>query len=201
MVEALVAPRGAGKDWYTAMTMSTDKPSKSDDDYSDPAGPQGTQVFSGEEVERLLAASEDSGELASRQASLIGRSAPLEGKRIPLRDSRLIMGRGTHCDLSIEESSVSSEHARLSRDGEGWRVVNLLSTNGTFVNDRRVSNAPLVDGDVIRLGRVELVFHGPRATTSGSSSPPVLRRVGIPVLLGGGLVLLILAIAGLYQLT
>lgn len=134
------------------------------------AGPQGTQVFSRDEVGKLLdeaATEQDQGD----GAELRGVGDSVSGQAFALAGNTMVVGRSPDCGIQLEDASVSSEHARLVRDEDSWRVVNLLSTNGTFVNDRKISNAAISDGDRIRFGRAEFVFHdsnaGHRAAGSG----------------------------------
>jgi hypothetical protein len=136
-------------------------------------GPQGTQVFSRDEVNQLIDEAHTDHASAPR-AELTGISVSVSGQSYALSAARLIVGRSERCDLHIDDPSVSSEHARLVRDADGWRVVNLLSTNGTFVNEQKVSSSPLESGDRIRFGGVEFKFYDPdgkRSETSGSWWP------------------------------
>jgi hypothetical protein len=144
-------------------------------------GPQGTQVFSRDEVSELIneAASEES---VHSRAELTGVSSGVSGQSFALTSTRIIVGRGDHCDLRLEDGSVSSEHARLVRDSGGWRIVNLLSTNGTFVNGQKVSSSAVKDGDRIGFGGGEFILHDPdesKASGSGMLWPIVLSAVGI----------------------
>lgn len=134
-------------------------------------GPQGTQVFSRDEVSQLI--DEAAGEPTSgSRAELTGLSSSVSDQSFALSATRLVVGRADNCDLRLEDSSVSSEHARLVRDSAGWRVVNLLSTNGTFVNDRKVSSSALANGDRVRFGRVEFRFYDPdQSQASGGDKP------------------------------
>ncbi|QKK03545.1 MAG: FHA domain-containing protein [Pseudomonadota bacterium] len=133
-------------------------------------GPQGTQVFSRDEVDKLISEA-SAGEGHGRSAELTGVSASVSGQSIRLPSARVLVGRAERCDIRLDDASVSSEHARLVQDSRGWHVVNLLSTNGTFVNDEKVSNAPVGSGDRIRFGRVEFIFHDPDAgEQSGAAS-------------------------------
>jgi pSer/pThr/pTyr-binding forkhead associated (FHA) protein len=69
------------------------------------------------------------------------------------------IGRSEECDIAFpEDTSVSRVHARLDRDGEDWLVVDLGSTNGTFVNGERVAEARLQPGDMIEIGDAKLRF-------------------------------------------
>lgn len=77
---------------------------------------------------------------------------------IPLRGPVMHIGRGFAVDLRLEDQSVSRRHAIVAeRDGE-VRILDDRSANGTYVNGRRVSEAALRDRDMIRVGRVELVY-------------------------------------------
>jgi pSer/pThr/pTyr-binding forkhead associated (FHA) protein len=68
------------------------------------------------------------------------------------------LGRATRADFVVDAPLVSRVHCRLSVTDDGQlQVEDLRSTNGTFVNDRRVERAVLVAGDRLRLGRAELV--------------------------------------------
>jgi pSer/pThr/pTyr-binding forkhead associated (FHA) protein len=68
------------------------------------------------------------------------------------------VGRGFSADLRLEDQSVSRRHAVIVDDGEGARILDDRSANGTFVNGARVTDTELRDRDVIRLGRVALVY-------------------------------------------
>ncbi len=87
------------------------------------------------------------------------------GRRVPLRDAPVLVGRASEADLQFEEESVSRRHCRFEpvRDEAGaerWRVVDLRSTNGTFVNDRSVTSATLQHGDRVQIGRTICKFLG-----------------------------------------
>jgi len=65
---------------------------------------------------------------------------------------QITLGRSSSCELVLDEQTVSRRHAALRlRDGH-WFLVDLGSSNGTWVNDRRVFDAEVVPGDEIRLG-------------------------------------------------
>jgi len=68
------------------------------------------------------------------------------------------LGRATGADFSVDGALVSRVHCRLiATAGGGLEVRDLHSTNGTFVNGKRVETAQLESGDRIQIGRVELV--------------------------------------------
>jgi pSer/pThr/pTyr-binding forkhead associated (FHA) protein len=66
------------------------------------------------------------------------------------------VGRATRADFVIDAALVSRLHCRLEADDERLNVVDLDSTNGTWVNGKRVERARLADGDRLRVGRIEL---------------------------------------------
>ena len=66
------------------------------------------------------------------------------------------VGRAARADFILDAALVSRLHCRLTATDANLEVVDLKSTNGTFVNDRRVERARLSAGDRLRLGRVEL---------------------------------------------
>jgi pSer/pThr/pTyr-binding forkhead associated (FHA) protein len=73
-------------------------------------------------------------------------------KAIPL-DTSTTIGRGAGCELRIDDTYASSEHARIFGRGDAWYVEDLGSTNGTFVNEQRLAApAMLAPGDKIRVG-------------------------------------------------
>ena len=66
------------------------------------------------------------------------------------------VGRTTRADFILDVALVSRLHCRLTAAADNLEVVDLRSTNGTFVNDKRVAKARLKSGDRLRIGRVEL---------------------------------------------
>jgi pSer/pThr/pTyr-binding forkhead associated (FHA) protein len=67
------------------------------------------------------------------------------------------VGRAPRADFILDVALVSRLHCRLTAAGDNLEVVDLKSTNGTFVNDKRIGKARLKSGDRLRIGRVELV--------------------------------------------
>ncbi len=66
--------------------------------------------------------------------------------------AEVTIGRASECDVVLAVPGVSRQHAAIRRETAGWRLVDLQSRNGTFVNDRRVEQCPLSDGDRISPG-------------------------------------------------
>jgi pSer/pThr/pTyr-binding forkhead associated (FHA) protein len=89
---------------------------------------------------------------------LVGGAPPGldNGARFALVQDSLI-GRSADCQISLPSTLVSTEHARLRRDGGGWILTDLGSTNGTTVNRRTVRREQrLEDGDLIQIGDIQL---------------------------------------------
>ena len=66
------------------------------------------------------------------------------------------VGRAPRADFILDVALVSRVHCRLTAAADNLEVVDLSSTNGTFVNDKRIRKAMLAAGDRLRVGRVEL---------------------------------------------
>jgi pSer/pThr/pTyr-binding forkhead associated (FHA) protein len=77
---------------------------------------------------------------------------------IALGSEAIHIGRGLAADLHLDESSVSRRHAILVPRPSGARILDDRSSNGTFVNGRRIQQVDLQDGDVIVLGRIMLRY-------------------------------------------
>jgi pSer/pThr/pTyr-binding forkhead associated (FHA) protein len=70
------------------------------------------------------------------------------------------VGRGSHNDIVIQDDSVSETHAKLQRRDEGWYVVDVGSTNGTYVGGQRLVAERRLDGAPdVRFGGVKTIFH------------------------------------------
>jgi diguanylate cyclase (GGDEF)-like protein len=109
---------------------------------------------------------------AARDACLVclHPAGPLAGARYPLGKDAVMIGRSADCRVRSPDPSVSRRHARVElRPGNRYHVVDLGSSHGTFVNDVRVADAPLDDGDYLRAagsvyrflagGNVEADYH------------------------------------------
>ena len=75
----------------------------------------------------------------------------------PLVRNIMILGRSETCDMVLEDSSVHLRHARIFRSGTVYKLQN-LSTEGTYLNSRRVEQKELQDGDEIAVGRYVFIF-------------------------------------------
>lgn len=86
---------------------------------------------------------------------------------------RIVVGRGSSCDLRIPDTSVSSRHASIRANGAQWAIVDEGSTNGTRLNGEKLgSHAPraIKSGDVIALGRIEVSVRVGAAPASNANA-------------------------------
>jgi hypothetical protein len=92
---------------------------------------------------------------------LVGWIIPLEGRQLGELlqiKGRTVIGKSPSCNLVIDEPSISGQHAEFVPTSNGFRLNDLGSTNGTWVNDKRVTTHDLVDNDNVRLGRVNFKY-------------------------------------------
>ena len=68
------------------------------------------------------------------------------------------IGRAARADFVVEAALVSRLHCRLTASDSAIDVVDLDSTNGTYINDERVRNGTLASGDRLKVGRVEMTI-------------------------------------------
>jgi len=86
-----------------------------------------------------------------------GQSGVAAGKIFPLGPSDITGRSMENCEIALNDTFLSSQHARLELQGDVWVLEDLHSTNGTFVNEIEVRDATsLEEGDVLRVGRVEM---------------------------------------------
>lgn len=91
---------------------------------------------------------------------LRGVSGIYFGKIVPVR-GRLVIGRGTECDLILDEPEMSRRHALIENSGDGIYLRDLGSANGTFVNGVQVRNAVLFPDDQIAFDRNRFLLEAP----------------------------------------
>lgn len=79
-------------------------------------------------------------------------------KMINLVETPFTIGRSKQSDFVINDSNVSRTHAFLTLDDEHWQIKDNNSTNGTYVNEVKVTEVRLQHNDLIRIGTTELIY-------------------------------------------
>ena len=92
-------------------------------------------------------------------ANFLVKNGALKGQRLVVKTPVVNIGRADYNDLVFPDESVSTAHAKLQRREGVWVLVDLDSTNGTFVDGERIKGeAPLAPGASVRFGEIGLVF-------------------------------------------
>lgn len=83
------------------------------------------------------------------------------GSRYALDSDLVTVGRHPESDIFLDDITVSRRHAEVLRDGARYKVRDVGSLNGTYLNRERFETAEMNDGDELQVGRFKLVFvHG-----------------------------------------
>lgn len=107
-----------------------------------------------------------------------GKTAAAE---IPLRGlAELVIGRGPDCSLRLKNNRVSGSHARLYQENGKWHICDSNSSNGTYVNGKRIREQTLREGDVILIGAHELLFSAGVLRVFGETASAAVHLDGSP---------------------
>ena len=91
---------------------------------------------------------------------LVVMDGPQKGRRFAITESPMRIGRVTGNQIVLDSASVSSNHAEITKNADGFLLRDLASTNGTRVNGQRVTEAQLFRDDAILLGDLPVSFGG-----------------------------------------
>lgn len=102
---------------------------------------------------------------------LVFLSGPKAGEMVPVKGN-LVAGRSPECSLEVPDPNASRQHARFLWDGTSLMVADNGSSNGTYVNDQRITQVTLHHGDLVRLGetRIRIQRHANDGQVSSASS-------------------------------
>jgi len=100
----------------------------------------------------------DIGQITRGEALLVVRDGPEVGRRYRLHGDIVTIGRNPENDIALDDITVSRRHASVHRRGSDYHVKDAGSLNGTYVNQRRVDDAPLGQGDEVQIGKFRMVF-------------------------------------------
>lgn len=90
------------------------------------------------------------------QPHLLVTAGSLKGTRLPLGSVAILIGRAPTCSLVLEDDFASAKHARIYQSGDGkhWYVEDLGSTNGTYVNNEKITEpVELEPSTRVRIGQ------------------------------------------------
>lgn len=118
--------------------------------------------------------------MTTQKYQLLMRSGPKPGEIFVLDKDEITIGREVYNDFPITEPEVSRKHTRIFQKGDVYFIEDLGSTNGTFLNNERLTSIqPLRVGDVIILGEsIHLLFEESKQAVAET---PVVAPVETPV--------------------
>lgn len=123
-----------------------------------------------------------------------------KGESYVLTGNRVVIGRGEKVDIKLNDSKASREHAEVTKVGDHWVATDLGSQNGVVVNDKKITQHPLVEGDklivgqtVFKFARVEVAGKGGKNNREENSEKSQPNKALVPfiilLLIFGGLFL------------
>lgn len=95
---------------------------------------------------------------------------PGSGKEFEIEQAA-ILGRLDSNDIPVHDPKASREHAKIYKQGAKFSVVDLNSSNGTFVNGDQITKRALEHGDRINIGKVTMVFENPEEEALKTAAP------------------------------
>ena len=139
---------------------------------------------------------------------LIAQTGPCAGQEFPLTKSVVTIGRAAENDVAIRDMRLSRQHAQIRQQAQEWVIVDLGSTNGTYVNDKRITGPQVMrPGDRIVLGETTLIVQEhPEVERTGAEAPtaphaptrpaPAARPTAssLPIIVAGGATVLLIAV-------
>jgi pSer/pThr/pTyr-binding forkhead associated (FHA) protein len=104
--------------------------------------------------------------LPAGSALLVVQRGPGAGSRYLLDTDLSTVGRHPESDIFLDDITVSRRHVEFRRDAGSFRVHDVGSLNGTYLNGDRVDDAELQNGDEVRIGKFRLIFFASDAKVS-----------------------------------
>ncbi|ARN74591.1 FHA domain-containing protein [Oceanicoccus sagamiensis] len=143
---------------------------------------EGTQVMSLDMLKQSAPPEAGEGNIAEDISTdvpvLVCTSGELQGKTFKFNTREKLtkweIGRADSCEIQIDDGSVSTNHAQLIHEGRRWKLIDLMSANGTYVNDNKGLTSYLSSGDKVRFGQVEFIF---KLNADGDTTDPVAKPV------------------------
>ena len=101
-------------------------------------------------------------------------NGPLAGQVVQLPPVKgIVIGRADHCEIPVRVKGVSRTHCQIDFDGEDYQLSDLGSSNGTYVNRKRIEHHRLGPGDRIRLGTVKIDFQFGQADATTTATQKI----------------------------
>jgi hypothetical protein len=88
----------------------------------------------------------------------VGTSGKIQDKTFKLKAGRSLLGTADDCDIKIDDNFASSHHCEIRFEYGAYKIVDLGSTNGIVINDKKVREHELVDNDLLKIGQTQLKF-------------------------------------------
>lgn len=121
-----------------------------------------TRMVPPEEVQSVVAAVDGEKGRSKPSTSVLVLRYSLPGspqQKVELTEEHLDIGSGDKAKLRVLHASISARHCRVSRDGDTFRVRDMNTQTGTWVNDTRIPlSSPLADGDTLRCGEIDFII-------------------------------------------
>jgi len=110
-------------------------------------------------------------------AKLVIQSAEQKGRSYELKVDKTTVGRLEDNTFQIADASVSSHHCEILLRGTDVVIKDLNSTNGTFINDDKITESVLKPGQKLRLGQIELCLESGDATATTTTASTMFEPV------------------------
>ena len=125
-------------------------------------------------------------------ARLVYRGASGQDEAVEINASKpTYVGRAMECSIRTDDAMVSRKHTLIRYVSGQYIVEDLGSSNGTHINDRRITRDPLKNGDILRCGSLVLRFEDdgspPQGLQPQYGQPPPMPGMGGPPGMGGGM--------------
>jgi hypothetical protein len=88
----------------------------------------------------------------------VALSGDQKGEDFRVRDGKNVVGSGSEAQIVLRDSTISGQHASLRYDEGKFFLTDLDSSNGTYLNDRKIAREQLKDNDIVRFGDVTMKF-------------------------------------------
>ena len=97
------------------------------------------------------------GQAKATQVQFYFENGPLSGQTV-LLSHNMTIGRSSSNTVVIEEQTISGQHAKIEYSEQEYILIDLDSTNGTFVNGNKVSQSAIKKGDTVKMGKVKITI-------------------------------------------